>query len=478
MATSAANAVDRRDLVSGSLTRSILRLSLPLAIGMVLHGFYNLIDAFWLGRVSREALAAPGVSGPLVWLIVSFGMGFGGAATALVAQYTGAGRHREADHVAGQAFVLGTVWSVVLALPMAIMARHVLGLFRVPGEMMPEAVGYLGTVVLGLPFVSFTMAYGAVLRALGDTVTPVLIGVGANLINLILDPLLIFGWGGFPALGVQGAAIATVLSQMLGALVCYVMLRRHHRGISVRRGDIRPDWPLLRRLWGIGLPSAISNGSGSLGFSLFQGMINTLGTTVIGAFTVGFRLASIFQMPAQALGMAAAPIVGQALGAGRPALARRAIGLSAAMVAIGMLGPVVFLMFEGRLVAGFFTRDAEVVRETGRFFLIVPLSSYLFGIIMVLTAAFHGSGHTRPAMFLMVLRMWGLRLPAGYLLGFVLGWGSVGVYWGMVLGNAVAAVVAYLMFRQCSWHRGALPPGVIDAPCAADGSCVRDSPVP
>lgn len=450
---------DQRDLISGSLTRTLLRLSLPLAAGMVLQGLYNLVDAFWLGRVNRAALASAGVSSPLVWLIVSFGTGFGGAATALVAQFTGAKRHGDANHVAGQAFLIMTVWSLASALPMSALAPQVLRLFRVPGEMLPQAISYLGIVALGLPMVSFTIAYAAVFRALGDTMTAVIIGVCSNLLNLVLDPLLIFGWGRVPALGVKGAAIATVLSQLLGALICYVLLRRHHRGVAIARTDLRPDWPILRKLWSIGLPSAIGNASGSLGFSLFQGMINTFGTTVIGAFTVGFRVSNVFQVPSQALGMAVAPVVGQALGAGRPALARRAVGVGAATVAIGMLLPVAFLMLEGQLVASFFTKDPAVVRETGRFFLIVPLSSYLFGIIMVLAAAFYGSGHTRPAMVLMVLRMWGLRLPAGYLLGFALGWGSVGVYWGMVLGNAVGAVLAYLMFRQASWHAGVISPG-------------------
>ena len=458
MAMMPTDAADQRDLISGSLTRSILRLSLPLAVGTVLQGLYSLTDAFWLGRVNKEALAAAGVSGPLIWLIVSLGTGFGSAATALVAQYTGAKRHGEANRVAGQALVLMVVWSTTLALPMAVLAPQVLRLFRVPGEMMPQAVDYLSLVALGLPLVSFTIAYGAVLRALGDTMTAVAIGIGANLLNLVLDPVLIFGWGAIPALGVRGAASATVLAQMLGALGCCGLLRRHHRGISITGADLRPDWPILRRIGSIGLPSAISNGSGSLGFSLFQGMINSLGTTVIGAFTVGLRVANLFQMPGQALGMAAAPIVGQALGAGRPALARRAIRVSATMAAIGMLVPVAFLMLEGQAVASFFTKDPDVVRETGRFFLIVPLSSYLFGIIMVLTAAFHGSGHTRPAMLLTLLRMWVLRLPAGYLLGFVLGWGSTGVYWGMVLGNAASAVLAYLMVRECHWQKGAIPP--------------------
>ncbi len=457
MATAPSESDSRRDLVSAPLTRTLIRLAVPLAVGALLQSLYNLVDAFWLGRVNREALAAAGVSAPLIFLIVSFGTGFGSAATALVAQFVGAKRHAEANRAVAQAFVMMSAWAVACAVPMALLAPRVLRLFRVPEEMLPQAAGYLGIVALGVPLVSITMAYGSVLRAMGDAMTPVAIGIVSNLVNAILDPLLIFGWAGLPALGVRGAAAATLFSQGLAGLACAVLLCRRHRGITVVRADLWPDWALLRRLWTIGLPTAVGNASGSLGFSLFQGMINALGTTVIGAFTVGFRVSNLFQMPGQALGMAAAPIVGQALGAGRPALARRAVLVSTALLALGMLVPVAFLMLEGQLVARFFTRDPDVIRETGRFFHIVPLSSYLFGVIMVLSAAFYGSGHTRPAMGLTLLRMWGLRLPAGYLLGFVAGWGSVGVYWGMVLGNAICVVLAFLMFRQGSWETPVIP---------------------
>jgi Na+-driven multidrug efflux pump len=223
--------------------------------------------------------------------------------------------------------------------------------------------------------------------------------------------------------------------------------------------DLKPDLAMLRRLLRVGLPVAVSNSSNSVGISVFQVMINTLGTTVIGAMSIGFRIVWFFNMPAQAMAMAAAPVVGQALGAGKVRLARRAVWSSVSLVAVIMFPMIVGLMAGGRLVARAFIDSPDVVAEAGRFFLIVPASSYFFGVLMVLMSAFYGSGHTRPAMVISLLRLWALRLPAAYLLCFVLSWGSLGIYFGMVIGNVLCAGITLWLFFRGGWESA-----VIDAP--------------
>jgi len=452
MTGKAAQRPSKRDLTSGSLAGNLFRLAAPLAVGMVLHSFYALADAFWLGRWSKEALAAVGVSMPFLFISISVGMAFGNAGTALVSQYTGAGRHREADRAAGQTLLLLSILSVGVAAPMILLAPQLFDLVRVPGAVAGVATIYFRIVVLALPLTAFAMGYGAALRALGDTITVVIIGACANGLNIVLDPLLIFGWVGLPALGTGGAALASLVSQCLGALACYMLLRRRHAGLHVSLADLKPDWAILRKVMRIGLPLAISNSSTSVGFTVFQTMVNGLGTAVIGAFTLGFRLVHFFQVPSQAMAMAAAPVVGQALGAGKVKLARRAVWVSAALIALVMLLPFAVLMWQGKLVAQAFVSAPDVVEEAGKFFLIVPASSYFFGVLMVLMAAFYGSGHTRPALALAVVRLWLLRLPIAYVLGYGLGWGSIGVYTGMAIGNVLTAVAAFLLFRTRGWQ--------------------------
>lgn len=447
----------RRDLTSGPLGRTLFRLAAPLATAFMLRAFYNLVDAFWLGKVGETALAAPGVTMPPIFIVISVGMAFGMAGTALVSQYTGAGSHREADRAAGQTLVLLCAVALVLAAPAVVFAPQLLRLAQVPHEILPEATVYLRIVMLGLPFMSFAIAYGSILRALGDTITPLIINVITNAVNLVLDPILIFGLLGMPRLEVKGAAIVTLISHAISALACYYCLRRRRAGLHVTLADLKPDWPMLRRALRIGLPLAVSNGLSSFGFMAFQVMINLLGTTVIGAMAIGFRVIWFFNVPAHAMSMAAAPVVGQALGAGKARLARRAVGASVALIALVMLVPTVLLIWRGQLVARAFIDSPDVIAEAGRFFTIVPASSYFFGVLMVLMAAFYGSGHTMPAMVISIMRLWLFRLPAGFLLAFVFGWGSRGVYTGMVVGNVLCALIALCLFLRGGWQTAVVP---------------------
>ena len=204
----------KRDLTSGPLGWSLFRLAAPTAAASIMHSLYYLVDAFWLGQVGKVSLAAPALTGPLFFIVASAGYGFGIGCTALVAQYTGAGRHEEAERAAGQTILLLCMIGLCMALPAAVLAGPLLRLFQAPADTLSTATGYLRIVMLGMPFMAFTMAYGASLRAIGDTITVVVILAVANMVNLVLDPFLIFGWWGFPAMGIRGAAYGTIIGSV------------------------------------------------------------------------------------------------------------------------------------------------------------------------------------------------------------------------------------------------------------------------
>jgi len=213
-----------------------------------------------------------------------------------------------------------------------------------------------------------------------------------------------------------------------------------------------------------------------MGFLAFQTIINSLGTTVISAFTIGFRIIHFFNMPAHVVGMAAAPVVGQALGAGKRWLARRAVRWGAAFVAAVLFLPLLFLTRYGETVASVFTGDAAVIAEAGRFFMIVPVSSYMFGVLMVLLAAFYGSGHTVPAMVIGILRLWVLRLPAAVLLTFVLRLGSLGAYLAMVIGNVCCALLTLALFVRGGWEHAVVATDVGQGDLQEDDAGRRQQP--
>jgi putative MATE family efflux protein len=465
MSESAKKPRDRRDLVSGSLPRNITRLALPIAAGIILYSLYSMVDVFWLGRLGEgeetaRAIAAPGVSWPFVWLVLSFAMGFSVAGTAIVAQFTGAGRHDEADASAAQMFtvLLGIV--AAFGLPMFLFAAQFLTLFRVPQDALPTAVGYVRILIIGLPALVIGIGFGAVMRALGDSLTPVLIQVAGNAVNMVLDPVFIFGLGPLPMMGASGAATATVISQAFSACVCVYLLHRGRGGLHIRPGNLKPDWPLLRRMVSVGLPTAVGNSSNALGYAVFQVVVNTLGTVVISAMTVGFRAVHFVLSPGEGIQMAVAPVVGQALGANRPDLAERAVTGSSKVMALILLPPTVFLTWQRHRIAAFLVDDPAVAAETARLLLLFPISLYFFYVTLVLMAAFFGSGHTKPAMALHMFRLWGLRLPAAIILAKVLGYGSWGVYGAMVFGNVISAALSIWLYRRGAWKHAVVPTAV------------------
>jgi putative MATE family efflux protein len=448
----------RQDLTSGPLGWSLLRLALPIAVGVWLQALYALVDALWLGKDNTTSLAAIGAATPVNFLTVAFGMGFANAGTALVAQFTGARQHRRAEQAAAQTITVLCSIVLTIAVCMQVLLPNVMVWLRVPEEVRPNGIAYLRIILAALPISAFTMAYGGVLRAVGDTVTViVIVGVG-NLLNVVLDPVLIFGWWGMPRMGVQGAATATAICQVSAAVACYVCLRKGRSGLVIQRSDWKPDWPLIGKTLRIGLPAAASGSSTSLGFAVQQSMVNMFGKVVMGAYTTGFRIIHMLDAPTQAMVGATAPIVGQALGAGKPELARKAAWTSAAWVAGIMFLPLAFLTWQGHWVATKIVPD-EVADELGRFFVFMPLSSYFFGVLSVLTAAFIGSGHTMPIMFLHMARLWALRIPLVWLFALRLALGSKGIYIGLAAANITSALLGLVMFLVIKWERAVVPLG-------------------
>ncbi len=441
-----------RDLTSGPLLGSLTRMAVPLAATMGVHMVYNLVDTFWLGQYSKKALAAPAACFPFIFIVIAIGMGFGQAGSAVVAQHTGADQQRKADRSAGQTLILLTSLAVGLALPILFLSPYLLRVAQVPDEVLPGASEFLRIFLVGLPFMAFSMGYGSVLRALGNTIIVLLIGIVTNVVNMALDPVLIFGYGVFPELGVRGAALATVIARTLNAGICLYGLKNGWAGLRLHLQDFAPDWRLMKKIISVGFPAAIGNSSNSFGIAVFQAMVNTLGTSVMGAVIIGFRVIQIFNIPGMAMATAAAPVVGQALGADERARARRAVGLSAALVAGIMFLPAIALIIWGDAVAGAFTQDPAVIRQASLFFQVVPVSAYCFSVFMVLLAAFYGSGHTTPAMTLHIVRLWVLRLPVAYLLAFVMDIGSIGIYLGMLFGNVVTTCVSFYLYRSDGWE--------------------------
>ncbi|WP_226011516.1 MATE family efflux transporter [Halomicrobium salinisoli] len=486
------------ELTSGDIGRPLFYLSLPIIVTNLLQVAYNLADTFWLGRYSTEALAAISFGFPLVFFLISLGMGVSVAGSVLVAQHTGADEPRKAQYAASQTVTFAVVVSLVLGVVGYFFVEDFLRLLGASPDVLPGATAYLEVMSLGLSAMFGFLVFIALMRGAGDTITPMLVMFGTVVLNVILDPFLIFGWTvvesaplvgtvGFPELGVQGAAIATIFSRAVALVVGLGIMLRGHRGVKIRPREMVPDPDYVPRLVRIGLPATVEGTGRSVSVNLMLFVVGTFSTPVVAAFGVGTRIFSLIFMPAIAVDRGVETMTGQNIGAGKPDRAGTANHFAAKASFLVLSAVAVVVFFAAPTVVSVFSDDPEVVRVGAEFLRWVAPTFGFIGVVRAYSGGFRGAGKTLTAAALAILMLGFLRLPiawvtsrvvdvsvvsvtvpglgtlqtdvlAGTLLAdaFAYSLGSRGIWLGFAVSNALAAVLAYAWFVRGTWREADL----------------------
>lgn len=433
------------------LYSTLLRLATPIMLANLFQMFYNLADAFFLGRVGREAVSAVAISFNIVMLIVVVGAGLATAGQTLISQSKGRGDQEKVDFYLGQMTTSLLGFSVIISAGGAIIIPALLSLLQVPADAFPETQQYLRIIFAGLPLMFLFFVMQAAMQGIGDSMTPLLIQAATIILNITLDPLLIFGVGPFPRMEVAGAAVATVISRSAGSAVALAILLRGNRGIRLHARHLVPRAHAVRLFFRIGAPVSVGQGLSGMGFVVLQGIVNGFGTAVIAAFGVGTRIIGLFNMPAIGFSRATASLVGQSIGAGRHEQARRVLRQSVLTILVFISAGMAVTFFFGNSVVRFFVDDPAVIAVGAQMFRIISISVVPFAMLTVANGAFQGGGYTRPVMFLNIARLWGLRVPAAYLLAVVLAAGPVGIWVSMVISNVVIAAAGFWILSKGRW---------------------------
>ncbi len=298
---------DEFDLTAGGVGKPLFYLSLPIVVTNLLQTAYNLADTFWIGQYSTNALAAISFAFPMVFLIISLGMGLAVAGSILVAQHTGAGQDGEAEYAASQTVGFAAVAAVVLGAVAYFLVGDVLALLGASEDVLPLATAYMEIISLGILFMFGFFVFISLMRGYGDTITPMLVMLGSVALNVVLDPFLIFGWWIFPQWGIEGAAIATVFSRGLALAVGLWIMLSGRRGVRIRPRDIVPDLHYGRRLVRIGVPASVEGTGQAVAINLLMFIVGTFSTPVVAAFGIGVRVFSVIFLPAIAVARASSP---------------------------------------------------------------------------------------------------------------------------------------------------------------------------
>ena len=455
------------NLTEGGIVKPLLFLSLPIVITNLMQTAYNLADTFWLGQYSTEALAAISFAFPMVFLLISLGMGLSVAGSVLVAQHTGADETDQAEYAASQTVTFAFLASAILGALGYPVIRQFLAFLGASPDVLPGATAYMQVVALGLPFMFGFFVFIALMRGAGDTITPMLVMFGTVVLNVILDPFLINGWTvgpvSFPELGIQGAAIATVFSRSLAMLVGLYIMLSGTRGIQINLADMKPDRQYLRKILRIGVPASIEGTGRALSINALLIVVGLFSTSVVAAFGIGTRVFSVIFLPAIAVARGVETMSGQNIGAGKYDRAEEAnyVAAKGLFVVLGLAGVAIFLV--PTPIVSVFTDDPAVLDVGAEFLRYVALSFGFIGIMRAFTGGFRGAGKTLIAAAISVITLAGIRLPVAYVasqgvlptdLWFLGQLDPRGIWIAFFVSNVAGAIIAYAWFRRGTWREG------------------------
>ena len=474
------------DLTDGPIPQSLFFLSVPIVVTNLLQVGYNLADTFWLGRYSTEALAAISLGFPLVYLFISLGLGLTVAGSVLVAQHTGADQPERAEYAASQAVVLTLLAGVALGAVGYGLVAELLQVFGAEPTVLTLATEYMEVISLGLPFLFGFTVFVALMRGAGDTVTPMLVMLGTVVLNVALDPLLIFGVGPLPELGVEGAAVATVFARGSAMVVgLWLMLRGAH-GIRIRPRQMVPDLAFTRRLLRIGVPASVENAGRAVSINAVLIIVTMFSTSVVAGFGVGIRVFSMVFMPAIAVDRGVEAMTGQNIGAGRRdrVVATNRFAAKTSFLLFSAVGVVTFAFAPA--IVGVFDDSPAVVAEGASFLRWVAPTFGFIGVVRAYSGGFRGAGKTLTAAMIAVVLFGFVRLPIAYVAsqglvpidGLFSGAPSpTGIWFAFAVSSVIAAAVAMGWFESGGWRGGDRTESESDPSSRDAGDDERDTPV-
>jgi putative MATE family efflux protein len=447
-------------LLEGPIVTSLFLLAFPIMGANLLQVAYQLIDAFWVGRLGAAAVAAVSVAMPVMFLTISAGLGFAVAGTTLIAQYVGARNQAMVDHVAAQTLLTIAAVSVVLGSIGFIGTPYLLELMGAAPEVQANAVAFLRVSFVSLPFAFLYFMFQSLMRGTGQVTVPLFIVAGTVVLNFILDPVLIFGMFGLPALGVMGAAIATLIAQAAATVAGMALLMSGRYGISIGWKSFKPDFAFIARAFNLGYPASIEQSARGLGMTVMTFLITSFGTVTMASYGVGTNVLNFVVIPAMGFSMATSTLVGQNIGAGNIARAERVARLAGVItfIALSAVGLICFL-FAARIVALFVPEDADVIREGSVFIRTVAWSFGFIGLQFALMGVLRASGNTFAAMLITLVSQWVLQFPLAYILSEHTSLHADGLWWAFPVSNVATCLIAGIWFARGDWKKGRLVTG-------------------
>lgn len=442
----------RGDLTQGSLLQHLIHLAVPITFGYILQDAFNIVDMIFVGRLGPAAIAAVGVSGNLLRLIGVFSLGISTGAGIMVAQYLGARNHAQAGHVAMQAILLAIIFAIgvgIMGYPLAEIGLRTVRM--TDPEVIKLGTTYIQIILVGISTMFLSMTLGAIFRAGGDAVTPMVVLVISTVINIGLDPLLIFGLWIFPKLGVAGSALATLIGRGIGVIILLFLCFSGRAPISLRNVPYRADLVEMLDIFRLGIYSSMQGFWRHLSRLGFLWVIGPYGKFAVAAYTICMRLRILVMNPGFGIANAVAPLVGQNIGANQIKRAEDSAKMGNIIGTSLMSGIGILFLILPQIFIRIFTDDEEVIKIGAVYLQFLSLTFGFIAFSLVLGKALNGAGDTLSPMIITLAAQIGVGLCLVILLSHFIG--LIGVWIGIALSNVVQGVAMWIWYRTGIWKR-------------------------
>src|SRR5713226_5424388 len=443
----------RQDYTEGSIERAIVLLAVPMVLEMCMESLFGVVDVFWVAHLGADAITTVGLTETGLLLLFVIAMGLGMGATALVARRIGEKDQAAAGVVAVQAIVVGLFISALTAVLGYFYGSDLLRVMGGSEDVVRMGTGYTQMILGGSATIFLLFLINAVFRGAGDAATAMRALWLANIVNMCLDPCLIFGIGPFPKMGVTGAAVGTTIGRGIGVLFQLWMLTSGRGRLAVHASQLRIDFAVMLRLVRLSLSAIFQFLVQMASWIGLVRIMSSFGSAAVAANTLAIKIIVFAILPSWGMSNAAATLVGQNLGAGKPERAERSVWRTGFynMLFLGGVG-LVFIAFAERII-GWFTSDPAVfpIAVSGLRLLSYGYVSYAYG--MVVTAAFNGAGDTATPTMLNIVCFWVCQIPLAYFLAFHTSLGPRGVFVSVVVGDSLLALFSILLFLRGKWKK-------------------------
>ena len=440
-----------QDFTEGKLSRAILLLSIPAVLEMVMESIFVIVDIYFVSKLGANAVATVGITESMVTIIYAIAIGLGTATTSMVSRRIGEKNHDAASVAAFQAILTGMIVSICIGLPGAFFAKRLLGFMGASKPIIDSMSGYTTIMLGGNMVIMMLFIINAIFRSAGDAAVAMKVLWIGNIINIILDPCLIFGLGPFPHLGVTGAAVATNIGRGTAVIIQFYLLFNGKKRIKLMTKHLIVNFRIMTKLLKLSFGSIGQNLIGTSSWIVLVRIISLFGSEVVAGYTIAMRIIGFTLLPSWGISNAASTLVGQNLGAKKPDRAERSVWITgwANMILLGIIG-LILVLFPETFIR-FFIDDENVVKSGILGLRIVSIGFIAYGLGMVLVNSFNGAGDTSTPLKINIFAFWLIEIPLAWLLAIKAGFNEEGVFIAIVVAESLMTVIALIVFRRGKW---------------------------